>query len=245
MKIKLEFLHEDEALVIVNKPARLLAIPDRFDAKKPNLYHQLKQQFGDIFIVHRLDFETSGIICFAKTPVAHQQLSQQFEARSVEKKYWALLDGVLLHDSGEIEVGIAPHPVQKGRMIASKKGKEAFTSFKKIAQFRRFSLVEANIKTGRTHQIRVHFASIGHPLAIDPFYGKRAEFLLSEIKRKRYNLGKTQEERPLMNRTTLHAYQLTITHPTTEKTLTVNAPLHKDFNAVLNQLSKWDKAQEQ
>lgn len=241
MKIKLDFLFEDADLVIVNKPAKRLAIPDRFDGKKPNIYQQLKHQLETVFVVHRLDYETSGAICFAKTASAHKHLSKQFEERSVGKKYWALLDGILPNETGAIEIGIAPHPVQKGKMIASKKGKQALTHFKKLEQFRRFTLVEADIKTGRTHQIRVHFASIGHPLSIDPYYGKRTEFLLSEVKRKRYNLSKSQEERPLMSRTTLHAYQIKFTHPTTEEMIQIEAPLPKDFKAVLNQLRKWDK----
>jgi 23S rRNA pseudouridine1911/1915/1917 synthase len=101
-------------------------------------------------------------------------------------------------------------------------------------------LMAADIKTGRTHQIRVHFESMGHPLAIDELYGKREQLYLSEIKNK-YKIGKYQTEKPLMSRTTLHANKLQIMQPTTGEILKFEAPLHKDFEAIVKQLQKWGK----
>jgi 23S rRNA pseudouridine955/2504/2580 synthase/23S rRNA pseudouridine1911/1915/1917 synthase len=237
----MEILFEDEDLVIVNKPSGVLSIPDRFNASKPNLLAQLKVRYPHIFVVHRLDAETSGIICFAKHEQAHQHLNLQFEHRTVEKIYLALADGKIMQDNGTIDAGIEPHPTVKGKMITSKRGKPSLTLFQVVERFKHFTLVEANLKTGRTHQVRVHFASIGHSLAVDTLYGKRTELFLSEVKLNRFNLGKFQEERPIMNRTTLHAHRLKLKHPTQEVDLEWTAPPPKDFRALLQQLEKWGK----
>ncbi|MFN7116535.1 MAG: RluA family pseudouridine synthase [Saprospiraceae bacterium] len=242
MKSKIDIIYEDEALLIVNKPADLLTIPDRFALEKPNLLTALSEYYNDkIWVVHRLDRETSGIICFAKTEEAHKHLSQQFFNRTVDKIYLALVDGKPGTDTGTIDAPIGPHPTLPGKMTVIRSGKPAVTDYNIIEIFKAFSLVEANIHTGRTHQIRVHFKHIGHPLAIDPLYGKREAFYLSEVKHRGYQLGKEQEERPLMSRTTLHAYQLSLAHPLSEERQTFTAPLPKDFQAVLNQLRKWGK----
>lgn len=242
MKSKIEILYEDETLLIANKPSDLLTIPDRFATEKPNLLTALSEYYNNkIWVVHRLDKETSGIICFAKTEEAHKNLSQQFFNRSVDKIYLALLDGKPGAAEGTIDAPIGPHPTLPGKMTIIRTGKQAVTDYKIIESFKAFSLGEANIHTGRTHQIRVHFKHVGHPLAIDPLYGKREALFLSEIKLRKYQLGKDQEERPLMSRTTLHAYQLTLDHPISGERMTFTAPLPKDFQAVLNQLRKWGK----
>jgi len=241
LKQKVQILHEDNDLIIVNKPADYLSIPDRHDETKPNILSFLNHKYGKVFTVHRLDKATSGIMCFAKNELAHKHLSKQFQERTVEKIYYALVDGILSATEGEINQGIAPHPARPGKMMVSNKGKKSLTYYKLIEQFQSFALVEANIKTGRTHQIRVHFEAIGYPLAVDKLYGNRTEFRLSEIKLKKYRLGKDQEERPLMTRTTLHAFRLELDQPTTQKRLIFEAPLPKDFSAVLKQLRKWHK----
>ena len=242
MKTKIDILHEDEALIIVNKPPNLLTIPDRFDPAKPNLYHWLLGEYGDkVFVVHRIDQETSGAICFARTEEAHRHLSQQFEKRTVEKIYLTLVEGHPDPPEGEIDKPIGAHPARSGMMTVTRNGKPALTLYRTIETFKAFSLLEADIKTGRTHQIRVHFKFIGHPLMIDALYGKRDAFYLSEIKGRSYNLNKHKEERPLMSRTTLHAGKLTLEHPFSGERVAFEAPLHKDFNAVLNQLRKWNQ----
>jgi 23S rRNA-/tRNA-specific pseudouridylate synthase len=110
-----------------------------------------------------------------------------------------------------------------------------------VEAFRQFSLVEFRIETGRTHQIRVHTAAIGHPLAVDAFYGRRESLYLSEIKTRGFQLGKTKEERPLLNRIALHSSQISFLHPSSGKRLQIEAPLPKDLRAVINQLKKWGK----
>lgn len=240
MKHTPEILYQDDYIIIVNKPSDILSIPDRFSPDKPNLYTWLNEAFGKTYIVHRLDRETSGIMVFARTEEAHRSLSMQFEHRETEKVYLALLDGYLYQDSGEIDKPISPRPGFPGEMMVSAKGKASLTLFKVVERFKNFTLVEADIKTGRTHQIRVHFKSIGFPLAVDPLYGRRDGFYLSEVKTNRFKLGKyVEEERPLMSRVTLHALRLTFNHPDTGERVSFESPLPKDFNAVLNQLRKW------
>lgn len=240
MKIKPTIVHEDDDLIIVNKPPHLLTIPDRYDPTKPNLYHWLNERYGKVFVVHRLDRETSGILCFAKNEVAHKNLSQQFEGRSTQKIYYVLVEGAP-QDSGVINKPIAKSMTTTGRMVISDRGKESVTHYEVVERFKNYTLLTADIKTGRTHQIRIHFESMGYPLAVDKIYGRKEAFLLSEIKLRKYRLGKNQEERPLMSRTTLHAYQLSMNHPSTGERLHFTADLPKDFSAVVKQLRKWGK----
>jgi 23S rRNA pseudouridine955/2504/2580 synthase/23S rRNA pseudouridine1911/1915/1917 synthase len=242
MKNTCDIIYEDEDLVVVNKPPFLLTIPDRFHPEKPNLYHQLGERYGKIFTVHRLDRETSGILVFAKTDAAHRDLSYQFQQHSVQKIYYALLEGAMHQDEGIIDKPLAEHPSEPGKMIVAQRGKPSVTHYKVVERFKNYTLVEADIKTGRMHQIRVHFQSLGYPLAIDSLYGRKTEFLLSDVKQAKYRMGKFQEEeRPLMSRTTLHAGRLTFVHPGSGQTVTFEAELPKDFGAVVKQLQKWGK----
>jgi 23S rRNA pseudouridine1911/1915/1917 synthase len=237
--MKLDIIFEDDQIVIVNKPADILTIPHRFDTALPSLYGSLSAIYGKIFIVHRLDRETSGAIIFAKNEAAHRHLSIQFEKHETRKIYVALLDGALHQDEGEIDKPIAEHSGIAGKMVIAKRGKPSLTIYKATERFKHFTLVDADIRTGRTHQIRVHFQSMGYPLAIDALYGRRTEILLSEIKGRKMKLGKFDEERPIMNRTTLHAARLEFTHPVTLERLTFEAEMPKDFKALISQLGKW------
>ncbi len=240
MKKSPVILFEDDDIIIVNKPPFFLTVPDRYSPEKDNLYAWLNKKYGKVFIVHRLDKETSGIIVFAKNEAAHRDLSRQFEARTVKKIYLTLLDGVVHHDDGEIDKPILLHK-NGHRMVVSRNGKNSVTAYQVIDRFKNFSLVEAQIKTGRMHQIRIHFESIGYPLAVDSIYGRRDGFLLSEIKKKKYRIGKEQEEKPLMSRVILHAFKLTIVHPTSKEEINFEAELPRDFAAVIKQLDKWGR----
>lgn len=242
MKHQYEIIFEDDHFVVVNKPPFLLTIPDRFSPHKPNLYHQLGERYGKIYTVHRLDRETSGILVFAKTEEAHRDFSRQFQERSVQKIYYTLVEGVMHLEEGIIDKALQEHPAEPGKMIVAHRGKPSVTHYKVIEHFKNYTFVEADIKTGRMHQIRVHFQAIGYPLAVDVLYGRKSEFKLSDVKLSRYRTGKFQEEeRPLMARTSLHAGRLTLTHPATGERLTFEAALPKDFGAVINQLRKWGK----
>ena len=240
MKNKPSIIFEDDDIIVLNKPAHYLTIPDRFVAERANLTTFLKDRLEDVFVVHRLDKETSGVILFAKNAAAHRNLSMQFEARTVDKIYLALVEGSVHKEEGEINQPIANNMRDKGRMIIASRGKPSLTLYQVIERFKNYTLVEANIKTGRTHQVRVHFEVIGYPLAVDSLYGRKDAFLLSEVKMKKYRSGKgVIEEKPLMSRTTLHAAKVTFNHPSTNESITLEAELPKDFRAVLNQLRKW------
>jgi 23S rRNA pseudouridine1911/1915/1917 synthase len=236
-----DILLEDDQLLFLNKAAHVLSIPDRFKPENPNLYHMLTKRYGKIFVVHRLDKETSGVMCFAKTEEAHKSLSRQFEQRTTEKVYLALCEGVPLQKEDSIDLGIAPHPSISGKMIVSNKGKTAQTTYKVLEEFKAFALLQAQIHTGRTHQVRVHLHAIGHPLAVDSLYNHRSALFLSEFKRKAFHLAKNKEERPLLARNSLHAWKLSVLHPGRQQPIQVEAPLPKDLRAALNQLRKWGK----
>jgi 23S rRNA pseudouridine955/2504/2580 synthase/23S rRNA pseudouridine1911/1915/1917 synthase len=239
MKQKIEIIYQDDDIIVVNKPAPFLSIADRYAPEKYNLQEYLSQKFGNVFVVHRLDKETSGVMIFAKNENAHANLSAQFEKREVTKIYWALVMGRMSQESGIIDKPIAHSQSGVHRMVINPKGKPSETHYKTLEYFKNYTLVEVDLKTGRTHQIRVHFDAIGYPLAIDALYAKKTEFLLSQVKTKKYRIGKNQEERPLMTRHTLHSRKLVITHPTSNNEMIFEAELPKDFRAVLSQLRKW------
>jgi RluA family pseudouridine synthase len=237
--IKPDIIFQDDHILVVQKPSGLLTIPDRHESSKPSVYGFLNQTFGKVFIVHRLDRETSGILVFAKNEEAHRHLSIQFEKHETQKIYLALLDGVLHQDSGEIDKPIAEHSAIAGKMVIAKRGKESLTLFKVVERFKHFTLVEADIRTGRTHQIRVHFQSMGYPLAVDALYGRREAIFGQDIKPK-FKVGKfTENAVPLMARTTLHAFRLSFKHPLSMEWLSFESDLPKDMRALLNQLRKW------
>ena len=240
MKSKVEIIYHDNAIIVVNKPPNFLSIPDRYAPQLPNVLGFLRDKFDEVYTVHRLDKPTSGVMCFAKTAEAHKSISKQFQDRSTSKIYLALVDGKPLRKEGIINKPIAQNQVNSSKMIIAERGKPSITAYKVVEEFKHYALVEADIKTGRTHQIRVHFQSMGHPLAIDELYGKREQLYLSEIKSS-YNIGKFDTECPLMSRTTLHANRLTIQHPQTGEQMAFEAPLHKDFAAIVKQLRKWGK----
>lgn len=231
---------ENETLVAVNKPSGLLTIPDRFDEKLPSLKKFLKKMYGDIFVVHRLDRDTSGLILFAKTEEAHKFYSQAFEERKITKQYLGLVHGSPLQSSGTIDKPIAQHPTIKGKMTIHRSGKPSVTHYKVMQNFGLYSLVEFQIDTGRTHQIRVHMQDLGHPIVCDELYGTGEPILLSRIKRK-FKLSKNQEaENPLLARLALHAHKLDFTSPE-GKEIHLEAPLWKDMYATITQLTKNSK----
>lgn len=238
--MKIDKIYEDDNLVIVNKPAGMLVIPDRFDTTLPSLNQVLEQQYGHhMYVVHRLDRGTSGVICFAKNEEAHKYMSALFREHRVEKYYTGLVNGRVIPGTGTIEAAIIEHPTKKGKMVTSKKGKASRTDYTVLEQWPLYSLVQFRIYTGRTHQIRVHMQSIGHPIVCDELYGDGKPFLLSAVKKK-YNAGKFEEERPLLNRLALHASRLVFAGMD-GKEIIAEAPLPKDVAACVNQLNKWAK----
>lgn len=240
--MQIEILYQDDDMLMVNKPAGILVIPDRFNSDLPSLNRLLESKLGQrIWVVHRLDRDTSGVMCFAKNEEAHRYLSQLFEAHDVGKFYAGIVMGRVIPEEGRIEAPIAEHPTQKGKMTTARKGKASVTDYKVVEQWALHSLVQFQIHTGRTHQIRVHMQSIGHPIVCDELYGDGKPFLLSAIKKKFKLSEKEETERPLMSRLGLHAYRLMLHKP--DGTLVdVEAPLPKDMAACVNQLNKWSKS---
>lgn len=239
--MKLQTVYEDDDIIVIEKPAGLLTIPDRYDQNLPSLQSLLRKSHGQIFTVHRLDKDTSGLIVFAKNEESHQKLSVAFEGREVEKSYLAIVNGNP-PESGTITEPIAHSLHKPGMMTVAKKGKHSVSHFRKLEDFPVFSLVEVNIETGRTHQIRVHMAYIGHPLFIDDLYGQRTSFLVSELKGRKYKLAKwEEEERPLIDRQTLHAARLAFDHPVSGQRLEFTSELPKDMKALIRQVEKWSK----
>ena len=239
MKLDNYIIQENEDWVAINKPSGLLSIPDR-EGKEISLKILLKEKYGNIFTVHRLDKDTSGLIIFAKNETAHKFLSQQFEARQTRKIYQGLVIGVPPEEEGSIDSPIAEHPAQNGTMIVHRKGKEALTDYKLLESFGIYSLLQFRIHTGRTHQIRVHLKDIGHPIVCDPLYGDGKTILVSSLKSK-FKLSKdVEEERPILGRLALHAFQLNFTGMDGEM-VAIEAPLPKDMRATLQQLQKRKK----
>jgi 23S rRNA pseudouridine1911/1915/1917 synthase len=241
MSKQLEIIYEDQDIVVINKPAGLLTVADRFQIESYHLQSILRKKYGEIFTVHRLDRDTSGVICFAKNAESHKILSETFEHRDVEKYYLAIVEGSA-PDTGEIDEPLAMSETKPGTMKVHKKGKPSFTTFTKIEDYGLCSALEVRIHTGRMHQIRVHLSYIGFQLFIDPVYGRRTEFFLSEVKGKKFRIGKnTEQENPLISRLTLHARRLIINHPKSGEKMTFEAETPKDLRALMNQLEKRKK----
>jgi 23S rRNA pseudouridine1911/1915/1917 synthase len=238
-KITDHILFQNEDFIAVNKPAGLLTIPDR-EGKDVSLKRLLQEQFDQVFTVHRLDRETSGIVVFALTEVMHKHLSQQFEARETKKIYNGLVLGKPVQTEGVIHEPIAEHPVKKGQMTIWRKGKESITEYKVVDSYRYFSWMEFRILTGRTHQIRVHMKHLGHPIVCDPLYGDGKPLFISQLK-KDFKLSQSEdEERPILSRLALHSAQLSFKEMRDED-ISIEAPLPKDLRATLNQLGKQTK----
>ncbi len=233
-----QVLYYDDDLIVVNKPPGVLSIPDRFQKDRPHVRGILERRFGRLYVVHRLDKDTSGVMLFARTAEAHRALSLQFEYRRVEKVYHAVLSGIVEQDALEVDFPLLPDPRRPGRMIPSARGKEARTSIRVLARFQIATYVECRLTTGRLHQVRVHCAALGHPLLVDPDYGGAPAFFLSSIKR-RYKLAQDEVELPLLARLPLHALGLGFEHPRTGQWMRVEAPLPKDFRALLHALQKY------
>jgi 23S rRNA pseudouridine955/2504/2580 synthase/23S rRNA pseudouridine1911/1915/1917 synthase len=236
IKIEEHIIQEDENLVAINKPSGLLTIPDR-EGKEISLKQILKKKYGEIFTVHRIDKDTSGVVVFAKNEATHKQLSQLFEGRETTKIYNGLILGTPIEKTGVINEPIAEHPVKKGMMTVIRKGKESITEYELLENFRFYSWMQFKILTGRTHQIRVHMKHLGNPIVCDELYGDGKPVFISSIKKKNYNLSKDmEEERPILSRLALHAAQLKFMLNKREYDLQAEPP--KDLRALLQQLRK-------
>jgi len=231
VEIPLDILHEDEDLIVINKQAGLIvhaASGEEEDTLVNALLHHCEGELSGIGgvarpgIVHRLDKDTSGCMVCAKNDAAHLALGRQFHDREVEKFYQAIACGAVTSAVGEIDAPIMRHPNHRQVMTATQGGgKPARTSYRVLRRLRGATWVEAQLHTGRTHQIRAHFKHIGFPLVGDPIYSKKQNRKLLE------------ETGFSTHRQMLHSASLTLTHPGHGEWMTFKAPLPEDFEAAL------------
>ncbi|MFQ6041513.1 MAG: RluA family pseudouridine synthase [Candidatus Poribacteria bacterium] len=239
--IPLEVLYEDDALIVINKPAGMVThcavgnysgtLVNAILAHCPDL-----SGIGGVQrpgIVHRLDKDTSGVLVVAKTDLAHQSLAAQFQEHRVKKIYLALLCGIPAQDSGTIIAPIGRSLRNRKKMaVTDIRSREAITHFKVIKRYDGFSLVEVMPETGRTHQIRVHFSHIGHPIVGDQVYGGGRKRAINEA-----HSPKLKRIMAQLNRQALHAHILGFLHPATEEYMEFIAPIPEDIQAVLDALT--------
>jgi len=250
---EVEVLYEDEHLLALNKPALLLSSPDRYDPQRPNLMKLLhadisrgaawvKARAGLAYLanVHRLDYETSGVILLAKSKAVLIKLVELFGSEKPLKEYVALTQGIPPADEFATDAKLAPHPARPGIMrVDPKQGKKSKTQFTVLERFSHHTLVQCRPLTGRTHQIRVHLRHVGLPIAGDRVYGGRP-LLLSQLKAD-YRLKPGQEERPLIGTTALHAERLRLAHPVTDELIEIVAPWPKDLTVAVKYLRRYAK----
>ena len=222
--ISLDILYEDEDLAVVNKPAGMIVHPGA-GADAGTLVAALLNRFGDAGlstiggplrpgIVHRLDKDTSGAILVARTNEAHRKLVEDFRERRIEKTYVALLHGSIKGQSGSVELAIARDLRRRSRMTARRReGREARTDWRVLLRLKNYTLIEAGLHTGRTHQIRVHFSALSCPVVGDTLYGAPRQERAASV------------PLPPLNRNFLHAARIAFVHPRTGKQIEVRAPL--------------------
>lgn len=210
-------LWSDDHLLLINKPPGLLSLPDGYDPSLPHLKSVLEPAFGRLWIAHRLDRETSGIIVLGRSRHAHRQLNAQFEGRKVEKTYHALVVGTPSWDEEQVEYPLRPDGDRRHRTILDlDQGKPSQTNFQVLQRFEDHSLVEAIPTTGRTHQIRAHLSAIGFPLVGDLLYG-----------------DKHHPAHGLLDRVGLHALSLAFDHPHSRERVRFEAPYPSDFRSAI------------
>lgn len=223
--IPLDIVYEDKDIIVINKARGMVVHPadGNYTGTLVNalLFHC--QDLSDINgvkrpgIVHRIDKDTTGLLVVAKNNLAHNALAEQIKEHKVSRIYYALTEGFFSENAGTVDAPIGRHPVDRKKMaVNTKNGKNAVTHFTVIKRYRDTTLVKCRLETGRTHQIRVHMAYIGHPIVGDPVYGKRN------------TRGMTGQA--------LHAGELTLRHPVTGEEMTFTAPLPCDFQKLLNVL---------
>lgn len=250
-------IYEDEALIAFDKPSGLLIAPDRWDKSRANLMDLVHAALGHgVANVHRIDADTSGLVLCTKTKPALDFVSGQFQSKTVEKSYLALVSGAGrceapwagnaptiarpeggLPDAFSIDLVLKEDDAAPGRMcVVRKHGKGAVTDCRVLERFGAFTWLECRPQTGRTHQIRVHLAASGWPILNDPFYGNETRLLLSDLKR---GYKGRDDEKPLVARLALHASALTFTHPVSRERVTLTAPLPHDLEVALKYLRKF------
>lgn len=230
-------LYSDDALLVVSKPTGLAVLPDGYDPNALHVRSLLEPVFGALWIVHRLDKDTSGVLILARSAHAHRLLNDQFASHTVIKRYHALVVGTPDWEKHSVRLPLRPDGDRRHRTVVDPRlGKPAVTHLQVLERYRGYALLEAVPKTGRTHQIRAHLGALDLPVAADKLYGDGQPLLLSHLKLD-YRLGK-HPERPLLERQGLHAYQLEIEHPLDKEKRLFEAPYPKDLASTLRYLRR-------
>ncbi|WP_125140360.1 RluA family pseudouridine synthase [Clostridium transplantifaecale] len=228
-EMPLDILYEDQDVILINKPKGMVVHPaaGHYEGTLVNgLMHHCRDQLSGINgvmrpgIVHRIDMDTTGVIIACKNDLAHNSIAEQLKVHSITRKYYAVVFGNLPDDEGTVKAPIGRHPTDRKKMsVISKNGKDAVTHYRVLERFRGYTYVECRLETGRTHQIRVHMASIGHPLLGDQVYGPAKQPFR-------------------LNGQTLHAGVLGFIHPRTGEYMEFSAPLPDYFEELLTKLRR-------
>lgn len=227
-EIPLDIIYEDKDIILINKPKGMVVHPaaGHYSGTLVNgLMAHCKDDLSGINgvmrpgIVHRIDMDTTGVLIVCKNDFSHNSIAEQLKVHSITRKYYAIVHGVIKEDSGTVDAPIGRHPVDRKKMsINHKNGREAVTHYRVLRRFQQFTYVECQLETGRTHQIRVHMASISHPLLGDRVYGP------------------AKCPYPSLQGQTLHAGVLGIIHPRTNEYMEFSAPLPDYFQELLGKL---------
>jgi len=236
--IPIDIIHEDDHILIINKPADIIVHPARSHMSGTLVnalvyYCDTLPESDDKVrpgIVHRLDRDTTGVMVVVKDEASRGWIGRQFEWRRVKKFYLAVVEGEPKFDSDVIDLPLGRHKKHREKMAVDRKaGREAISIYEVSERFDGFALVRIELKTGRTHQIRVHMAAIGHPVVCDGQYGRREELYLSDLTGAEH----TEGEEPIIARQALHAHSITFRHPATKQPATYTAPLPEDMQRLL------------
>ena len=222
-KMDIDIVYEDDDVMVINKKSGVVVhpAPGNYSGTLVNGLMYLSKDLSHVNgefrpgIVHRIDKDTSGLLIVAKNDKAHRILAEELKEKKIKRKYIALVSGVINHDIGEIDAPIGRDPSDRKKMcVTSTNSKDAITHFRVLERYNNASLIECELETGRTHQIRVHMKYINHPVINDPVYGKN-------------NHGKFGQ--------LLHAKEITFTHPTTKEVMTFSCEVPEEFNKILEE----------
>ena len=222
-KMDIDIVYEDDDVMVINKKSGVVVhpAPGNYSGTLVNGLMYLSKDLSHVNgefrpgIVHRIDKDTSGLLIVAKNDKAHRILAEELKEKKIKRKYIALVSGVINHDIGEIDAPIGRDPSDRKKMcVTSTNSKDAITHFRVLERYKNASLIECELETGRTHQIRVHMKYINHPVINDPVYGKNNHGEFGQL---------------------LHAKEITFTHPTTKEVMTFSCEVPEEFNKILEE----------